>query len=169
MFCISGSGSVNDNIMIITPGGGQKRRQSILRTAIRAAGATRQPCHSNIHHLARLDREMTSAGRHPRRKRLEGRQTVRQTSKKKGRTQIISLNHHLVTGNLNTALQLCHSNPQYLSWSKIFGQAVMTREKVNKKAVRDVSGRMSDVSQVIKLSHANTPNICQSGLARIND
>ena len=57
MFCISGSGSVNDNIMIITPGGGQKSGQSILRTAITELGrkapwCKRQPCHSNIQHLA---------------------------------------------------------------------------------------------------------------------
>ena len=61
MFCISGSGSVNDNIMIITPGGGQKRQQSILRTAIRAA-ACNQATLSFKHPTPGHSRDDRSAG-----------------------------------------------------------------------------------------------------------
>ena len=71
-----------------------------------------------------------------------------------------------------------YSNIQHLTlawtekghWVKTFGQGMMTTsQQVNNLTRRQSATLVVDVSQAIKLSHASTPNICWSGLAKIND
>ena len=181
MFCISGSGSVNDNIMIITPAGWAKKaaiyskncnqgaaaREAALSFKHPTPGSTGQRDDQRDQHR-HLGQTPTDIHRHP--------QTPTDMHKHPTPGLIVTSvarqpEYWQPQGNPTLSFKHPPSDPwtEKGHWVKTFGQGMMTTSQQVNKTRRQSATLVVDVSQAIKLSHASTPNICWSGLAKIND